>query len=308
MTDYNVLATNTHEDRKGFLEARKGKVGCSDLPALCGISTWTSPLDLWMRVTGRTESTEDNDTLWFGRQVEPIILGLLERRLQVPVKRVNEVWSNSKYPLLVGSPDAIVEKEGEEGPGLAEAKNTGLWAKNLWSATSAPDAAHLQLQGQLGVSGYKWGYCAGLIGGSPRDFYTPRFDFSQDIFDQAYERVESFMQLVKKDIPPEARAGDEETLRALHGFPRDRIIDLPDETLELILRHDALTRERAEHNRRSKDVSEQMDDIEAKLQQKLKDSYAGQVAGRLVMLVQQRRKEYTVQASERWVLKIKEIK
>lgn len=306
MSKVTVLVKDVKNNREEFLAARKGKLGCSDLPALCGLSKWQSPLELWMRLTGRTEPQEDSDTLWFGREIEPIILSLVERRRGVKVTPVNQVWVNSDYPLLIGSPDAKLENENEE-TGLVEAKSAGIYQREQWGKEKAPDAAHLQLQGQLGIAGFSWGCCAGLIGGSVKDFYMPEFKFEQSIFDQAYERVEHFMRLVHKDIPPQAQAGDEPMLELLYGVPKENIIDFNPAGGELLRLHQVVQKERAEFNRRSKILGEQLDDIEVKLRQMLGDAKGGLFEGKGAFLKLTTRKGYEVAPSEKWVLKIVEI-
>jgi len=306
MGTVKVVISDIEGNREGFLRERQGVLGCSDLPAICGLSKWQSPLDVWMRLTGRVTPAEDNDVLWFGRSIEPTILGLLERREKVKTTRVNQMWKNTDYPEMICSPDAlVVGEDGEEG--LVEAKSAGIYQREQWGPDKAPDAAHLQLQGQLAISKRSWGYCAGLIGGNVRDFYAPKFKFEPQIWEQVYERVQNFFKLVKKDIPPDARAGDEKMLELLYGKPRELVIELPLEAADLIRRHEALQGERAASNRLSKKLGEEMDEIEVKLRQMLGSAEGGHINGKAVLMVLQTRKGYTVDPSEKWTMKIKTI-
>ena len=75
-----VLLENIHLQRDEWLKLRKNYIGSSEIGTICGLNPYSSPLQLWRYKTGRDSPREDNDFLWLGRRMEPVIGELFEKR------------------------------------------------------------------------------------------------------------------------------------------------------------------------------------------------------------------------------------
>ena len=153
-----IAVDDVEKRRDDFLSYRKAHVGSSDIAAIAGLDKWKTPLDVWAEKTGRIPPKEDNDTLWYGRKLEPIVGELFTRRLNLQVVRPCEVWQSILYPWASLSPDFIVINEAGAPVGILETKAPRSYQKDQWSTDQAPDSAHIQLMWQLGISGYNKGW------------------------------------------------------------------------------------------------------------------------------------------------------
>ena len=56
-----IIAKTTAINYDQWLGARRKGVGGSDSAAVCGLSCYSSPLDVWLQKTGRKPVTPDNE-------------------------------------------------------------------------------------------------------------------------------------------------------------------------------------------------------------------------------------------------------
>ena len=99
-------------NKKDWLAERRKGIGGSDAAAILGFSPWKSPMDVYLEKTGMVEDKpEDKDRqflLDLGQDLEPVVARLYERetgkRLLVPGR-----WQHPNHPVLVGTPDRVVE-------------------------------------------------------------------------------------------------------------------------------------------------------------------------------------------------------
>lgn len=251
-----IALTNVHERRAAFLEYRKSHIGSSDIAAIAGLDPWKSAIDVWAEKTGRIPPKEDTDTLWFGRQMETVVGELFTRRTGLQIERPCEVWQSNLYPWASMSPDFIVNSEAP-----LETKAPRIYQKKQWGEDQAPDSAHCQLQWQLGLSGYKYGYCGAIIGGSVLDAHFPRFDYDQEVFEQLLQLARRFYEdNLLKDVPPEPRATDGDVLDAIYP-PNGDCAALQPEAEELFLKWEEIQRVKSRHSTIVKEVSEEADKI-----------------------------------------------
>ena len=59
--------------RKSWLEARRGGLGGSDSAAIVGVDPYRSALQVYAEKTDLIEPQEDNNILWWGRKLQPIV-------------------------------------------------------------------------------------------------------------------------------------------------------------------------------------------------------------------------------------------
>jgi putative phage-type endonuclease len=223
------LVTKVSENREAFVEARKGKIGSSDIAAICGIDPYRTRMDVWAEMTGRLPKREDNDTLWLGRQLEKTVADLFTRRTGTPLENPDTLYQSNLVDWAVISPDRVFEHTRSLQVSIVECKAPRVYQKSKWGPDKAPDSAHLQLMWQMGHLGVEHGYCVGLLGGNTEDFYMPYFRYDEVCFAQAMTMAEDFMRLVQTDTPPAATSDDKELLDLLFSKPNETMIELADE-------------------------------------------------------------------------------
>lgn len=200
---------------------RSPVVTSSEILAVCGLDQYRSPLELWAYKTGRKPPVEQNDFMWLGHQMEPIISALFSRRTGLELLPQKSIYRHAEFDWATASPDNFWLYSSGAPAGIVECKNTTHWNQYKWGDTYAPEAAVMQLNWQAGVIGLtsEPSYVAGLVGGSPEMFYMPKFNFSPDLFSQCMELAEKFLWFVRNDTPPDASARDRECLLSLLPTP-----------------------------------------------------------------------------------------
>lgn len=231
MTDKIMAGT------ENWFEARKKGIGASDIPVICGLNPWRTPLELWCDKTGRAAPKETNDAMWLGTKMEPIIAEFFTRKFDFAVSDdVSQVLHiHPEIPWAFATPDyglkEIVDEPVNEGDGLLECKNTSYKGLAQWKE-EVPFWAQAQLQWQLGVVGRRWGYIAGLVGAA--ELIAEPFAYSTEIFAQLHELAEKFWGLVQTDTPPAASYNDADIVEHIIGKRVKGLIDLPAEAYPLV--------------------------------------------------------------------------
>lgn len=145
---------------------RRTGIGGSDIASICGLNPYTSPLEVWLRKTGqsvprRLDPILDEAAL-MGHALEPVtatrftaITGLYAIENPGTLRRPDLPWA------LVNL-DRITDEDGL--PGVVELKSRSSYALNEW-LEDVPMDVQVQVQWQLAVTGFTFGYAAALIGG-----------------------------------------------------------------------------------------------------------------------------------------------
>lgn len=230
--NYNILVDDIARNKEQFdkIHDEADLYGGSTVASICGVG-YQSPLEVWLRKTGKTSKQKINAQMSLGSFLETFVRDEFARRIGREVAAVNQVWQSVERPWMIASPDAEIKSDGD----IVEIK-TGRRAGNAWSDKSASDSAMCQLQWYLAVSGHKGGYCVGMFGGDAENLYTPYFTSEPGIQSQLIERVEQFRDFVKKDIPPQAGPGDAALIREylLRGVEKEKEIDLTETHSNLV--------------------------------------------------------------------------
>lgn len=145
---------------------RRTGIGGSDIAAICGLSRYASPLEIWLKKTGqpvpRREDPILNEAALMGHVLEPVtatrftaITGLYAIENPGTLRRPDLPWA------LVNL-DRVTDEDGVLG--VVELKSRSSYALNDW-LDDVPADVQVQVQWQLAVSGFTFGYTAALIGG-----------------------------------------------------------------------------------------------------------------------------------------------
>ena len=157
-----------------WLKFRANGLGSSDAGAILGVNEYKTPLDVYLEKTGQSKQRESTLRMQFGLDVEPIIAGMFEQRTGLKTVNDFKVRTHPEYPFLIANLDRIIQG-GERGTGVLEIKTAGKAVQAKWEAQDIPisQSYFVQIQHQMMVTGYQYGYFAILIFGysGVEDFY-----------------------------------------------------------------------------------------------------------------------------------------
>ena len=135
-----------------WLTARRAGISASDVSTALGFNPYQTPWELWAEKTGaRRPDTSSNHAAQLGHDLEPWLLDMTARELNLPVTRTEyRLYAHPEYPWRMASPDGITA-----GGDLVEGKTAGLirgfGTPDGWTEDSVPLGYHLQACWQMHV-------------------------------------------------------------------------------------------------------------------------------------------------------------
>jgi putative phage-type endonuclease len=157
------------DDRAAWLEWRRGGVGGSDVAALCGFSTFASPMTVYLDKTGQLPDDDGNEAMRWGQLLEPVIAREFEERTGLYVRCQQWCAQHDDLSWARATLDGLVieTRWPDDALGVYECKTTHdrTWAEKI------PDHVAVQIQWQLGITGYTNAWLAVLHGGQRLDIH-----------------------------------------------------------------------------------------------------------------------------------------
>lgn len=168
-------------------------IGCSDIPAIMGVSPWSDPYKKWEeKVFGKEE--EDNPAMKYGRETESLIRELTEKKLGVSLSP--KVIFHPKKSWLWASLDGF----DQDNKIIAEFKTAKQDDHLTAIAGEVPEKYWPQIQGQMEVVGVDHlFYCSYHQG----DLEILKVARDKDYCKVMMEKVEEFWEWVVLETPPE---------------------------------------------------------------------------------------------------------
>lgn len=225
--------------RVEWLDLRRTGLGGSDAAAACGLSRWRTPLGLYFDKRGELDEQQDNDSLKWGRKLEPLILEAASEATGLEMREHKALIRSAEWPFAFVDLDGVVMEDGKP-VGIVECK-TAAWVKaEEWGAQGGdlvPQEYALQCQHAMAVTGMPFCILAVLIGGSQFRWYRLERD---DALIAKLMRIEAaFWQRVVSGTPPETDYGrDYQALAKVYGGGDGSEVDLPADASRW---HDAMT-------------------------------------------------------------------
>lgn len=185
------------EKQLKWLEERRKGIGGSDAPAICGVSPWKTPYQVWLEKRGESGGQEDNDSMFWGRTLEPVIrqryADLTGRRVIVPAK----ILVHPSHPVILASLDGITDDDRVLE--VKTARSATGWGEP--GTDEIPEHYIAQVQHYLAVTGFIVADVAVLIGGS--DFRVYEVPENKEIQNLIMKKELEFWGLVENDTPPD---------------------------------------------------------------------------------------------------------
>ncbi len=214
-----VVSSTLGQTRDEWLAVRNRGLGGSDAGAVCGISPYKTPVDVWLEKTGQAEPVDlsDNQAVAWGNILEDTIATEFSKRTGMKVQRRNATLKHPEHDWMLAHVDRLIVGT-DKGPGILEVKTAGQYMSDKWGdpgTDQVPDEYALQVAHYLAVTGYAWARLAVLIGG--RDLRVYDLPRDEDLIALLMAREEKFwtQHVETRLAPPPSTAGDIETLYAI---------------------------------------------------------------------------------------------
>lgn len=193
-----------------FHSDRMTGVGGSDTPALLGLSTYKTALDVFMEKRGLTPPAEETQAMRWGKLLEPVVRQEYAERTGRTVTLPLAMLRHEKYPFVIGHPDGLVvgEQRGYEGK---IARSGEGWGEQ--GTDQVPEAYLLQAQHYMVLTAFPVWDLAVLVGNM--DFRIYEIPADAELQGMIIEAAADFWKHVDADEAPEPDWESPLTLPAL---------------------------------------------------------------------------------------------
>jgi putative phage-type endonuclease len=210
--------------------ARSTGIGASEAAAACGRSTYETPLHVYARKIGELAETRDNEAMYWGRVLEPLVLTRFVQQAGLVIEDAPcPMFRSDSRVFQLATPDAILA----DGT-LVEIKTTN-WrrAKQIGDEGSdaIPDEWLMQCQQQMAVVGADLVHVAVLIDG--RNLWTGRVERNDALIGRMTEIEGDLWGRVETRRPPEPNwehGATRDLVRSIHsGVVDGKVVDLAED-------------------------------------------------------------------------------
>ena len=227
-----VIAKTNEISQAEWLALRQRGIGGSEAAAVCGFNRYCSPLEVFLRKTGRKDTEADNEAMYFGRILEPILREEFSKRTGLKVQTCPFMFASKEYPFMIANIDGVVtEKDGTKA--LLEIKTTNSFTTAKDLEDGLPIEWYFQVQHYMAVTDLKKAYVAVLIGGNKFQYQEVDRD-EETIENMIALQIHFWNEYVVKDIPPPADYNSGESLATLYPESDGSSVILPIESEQLV--------------------------------------------------------------------------
>lgn len=182
-----------------WLAARRSGVGGSDVAAILGMSTFRTPLAVWLDKTSSDPPLDEpNEQQEWGHRIEPVLREkFADAHPDLEVIDPPGLLAHPAYSWALATPDGLVGLDG-----IWEGKNVTHWKSSEWDEDRVPDAYALQVQWYLFVTDRSVAHVSALIGGNR---YVERVVWrDDDLIATVLGRVETWWvrHVLGAEMPP----------------------------------------------------------------------------------------------------------
>jgi putative phage-type endonuclease len=194
-----VAHVDADTERERWLELRRQGIGGSDVAAICGVSAYASALKVWLEKLGQLPEQEDNERMFWGRMMEPLVADVLAERTEVRLHKVPMMLAHREHPWMLASLDRLADCD-VHGAGIGEIKTGGYFTGPDWADDQIPDPYKLQGLHYMAVTGLPYVLFGALIGGQRLEV---RWLYRDDELIAHLLTIEAeFWQMVEEQTPP----------------------------------------------------------------------------------------------------------
>lgn len=273
-----VNLQSIEDARQEWLESRRLGIGGSDVAAILGLSKYSSPYQLWLDKTGRSE-LEDNtsEPAYWGNMLEDIVAKEYAKRNGVKVQRVNATithpeqdWMRANIDRAIINPDISGNVRIKDGKlttdRILECKTANQYLAKLWGdeqSEQVPDYYLTQVQWYMGITGASMCGLGVLIGGQKFRSYQVAFD--PELFEMLTDECSKFWnEHVQADVPPAPTTFDDVLHRWSTHNP-DQALQADDDLAQLVAEYKDL-------NATIKEASGELDTFKLQICTRMEDA------------------------------------
>lgn len=208
--------------REEWLENRKQGIGGSEIGAICGLSPYKTPLDVWLEKKNLKEPNEETMRMRLGKSLEPVIAHEYELATGRKVTLSDKLFTHEKFPWALGTPDGFINAGGVEDD-IFEAKAPGWRQAHRWGpewTDEIPDDYLAQVIWYLGITGRRMARVAALFGNEElRKYDVPA---NAELFGTLLEAGAKFWHdNIEGDKQPDIDASDSARDYLASKFPKE---------------------------------------------------------------------------------------
>ena len=217
------METENMSNEEQFHANRMTCIGGSDIPAICGLSEYSSALTVYNRLKGIGPPQVQNEAMFWGTKNEPIIAEVYTERTGRELMTA-DFKRHPDYDWIGGHVDRLVVSQ----PGIVECKTASEYVAKLFGEPGSdeiPNAYIMQGQWYMEIFDRDWCDYPVKIGGNRMHIY--RAVRNPEIFNLALEKAKTFwFENVQKSIPPDPDDSQacSEALKAL--YPQDKGLEI----------------------------------------------------------------------------------
>lgn len=215
------------------LKERRTFIGGSEISAICGLSRYKSPLQVWLEKTDTKEPDEKESSLQadLGNELENFLARRYEKETGEKVRRMSGIVRSKTLPSYMAChPDGrVIKKET-----LVEMKTTTAYKEAEWEGDELPIEYLMQGMWNLGVTGEQEIVFIYLIGNHKFGYKTIKRD--DDMIKNMQEKAAHFWtNFVLPRVMPEPTFLDGDTITELYGITpkNETIIQVDEDTNEI---------------------------------------------------------------------------
>ena len=273
-----VLPMNIQVNHDQFLASRKQGIGGSDVAAILGLSKYTSPYQLWLDKTNRSESNDSqSEPAYWGSQLEDIVAKEYSKRNGLKIQRINKTlehpefsWARANIDRAIVNPEIAGNVRFKDGKlttdHILECKTANQYLAKLWGSEESeavPDYYLTQCQWYMGVTGAQLCDLAVLIGG--QKFRSYQINFDRELFEMLLTECAQFWNdHVLADIPPAPTTFDD-VLHRWSTHNTGQALNASDDLTKIIAEYKDL-------NHTIKEANKDLDDLKLQICSRMEDA------------------------------------
>jgi len=254
----------------------EGVFGASDAAALCGLSPYAQPLNIYRRCLGM-ETVKETERMRMGKRLEPVIRDIYSERAASDMEAPIPMLISRERPFVAATPDAKRISDGR----LVELKST-TWRRAAelgeHGTDWVPDDWYLQVQQQMYVTGEEVADIAVLV---DRDtFLVYEIRRSDEVIEHILDAAEDMRRrLLERDPPPPdwEHPATPALVKKLYGVT-EQTVTLDAEVLSWWERSEELKRQIAE-------LQKEREQLRAKVRAAMGHAAVGRLPGASIELV-----------------------
>lgn len=248
-----------------WYSARSTGIGASEAAAVCGLSRWETPLDVWARKTGRVDGKTATGIMELGTHMEAAVFDRVHQAHPLS-RRAPGLFRHPEIPCVLASPDGELEdgrgleikvtsdRNDEIGDGVDELPAYWLiqaqqqmavcdFPAVLFSVVILPEAVRSWMLDQLGPEEAAYVIGRGVSNGTIELRYW-NIERHSSVIDSVLNRDVEFWNHVETNTPPEIDWQHARSCQAVRAAFRDvysegNFVPLDDEAAILWREHQA---------------------------------------------------------------------